>query len=544
MSYVYCDIETDGLNPSTIWVAGVMHNEVKEAICNAKDFREYKESVGDAKWVFHNGIGFDVPAISRIWNVDFRRDSIVDTLVLSRLANPVRSGRHSLRNWGNILGFPKGDHSDWSKLTPEMIDYCFRDLDVTEAVHKRLIKELKGFGEESIKLEHDVEWILAQQQRNGWLLDEAKAYLLLADYKERMSEIEAELQSTFPPIVEERYSDKTGKRLKDRVTVFNLASRPQVAARLSTKGATWKDFTETGKPVVDEKTLKQNAHVPEAAKILEFLTLQKRKGQVASWVKNLNEDTGRVHGRVIGTGAITGRMAHENPNVAQVPSTPECRECWAVPEGRLLVGADASSLELRMLAHYMKDQEFTNVVLEGDIHTRNQMAAGLSTRPQAKTFIYAFLYGAGDGKIGSIVGGTERNGAELKQRFLRNTPALEALRTRVGRAARRGYLQGLDGRRIYVRSAHAALNTLLQGAGAVVMKKALVLLDRDATNMGLDYKFVGNIHDEIQAEVAPKDAEAFGQLAVASIKEAGRCYDLRCALDGEYKIGETWADTH
>jgi DNA polymerase I-like protein with 3'-5' exonuclease and polymerase domains len=197
-----------------------------------------------------------------------------------------------------------------------------------------------------------------------------------------------------------------------------------------------------------------------------------------------------------------------------------------------------------MLAHYMDDKEFTNVLLTEDIHTRNQMAAGLETRPQAKTFIYAFLYGAGDAKIGNIVGGSARDGANLKQRFLRNTPALESLRERVTRASQRGYLTGLDGRRLRVRSEHAALNTLLQAAGAIVMKRALVILDDYAKQWKLNYKFIGNIHDEVQSEVAEEQADKFGWLAVECLKAAGIQFNLRCPLDGEYKVGTTWAETH
>jgi DNA polymerase I-like protein with 3'-5' exonuclease and polymerase domains len=192
----------------------------------------------------------------------------------------------------------------------------------------------------------------------------------------------------------------------------------------------------------------------------------------------------------------------------------------------------------------MDDEEFTNVLLREDIHTRNQIAAGLATRPQAKTFIYAFLYGAGDSKIGSIVGGTARDGGELRGRFLRNTPALETLRERVGQASRKGHLVGLDGRKLWVRSEHSALNTLLQAAGAIIMKRALVLLDDYATQHNIDYKFIGNVHDEIQTEVVTKQAGKFGWLAVECIKAAGISFDLRCPLDGEYKVGSTWAETH
>ena len=548
MNIVFCDIETDGLDATTIWCAVCRHNLENEVICNEKDFKEYVSRKAPVLFVLHNGIGFDVPVVERLWNFTFDRRMVTDTLILSRLAEPSRSGGHSLRNWGNILGFPKGDHNDWSQLTPEMIDYCIRDVELTEAVYNRLRTELDGFSQDSIDLEHEVQWIIQEQERNGWLLDQRLCHVLCAKFKERMNDIESDLQALFPPIIEERYSEKTGKRLKDKVTVFNVGSRQQVAERLSAKGAVWTELTATGKPVVDEKTLKENNHVPEAAQVLEYLLLQKRYAQVNSWLEHVQDD-GRVHGRVTTNGAVTGRMTHQSPNMAQVPSVnseygEECRNCWIVPEGRRLVGVDASGLELRMLAHYMGDEEFTDVLLRDDIHTRNQTAAGLATRPQAKTFIYAFLYGAGDAKIGSIVGGTARDGNELRTRFLRNTPALETLRERVGQASRKGYLRGLDGRKLWVRSEHSALNTLLQAAGAIIMKRALVLLDDYATQHKIDYRFVGNVHDEIQSEVASEQAEKFGWLAVECIKASGISFELRCPLDGAYQVGNTWAETH
>ena len=288
--------------------------------------------------------------------------------------------------------------------------------------------------------------------------------------------------------------------------------------------------------------------IPEAELIGEYLMIQKRIAQVQSWLDAVKDD-GRVHGYVNANGAVTGRMTHSSPNMGQVPAgySPygkECRAVWVVPEGYKLVGMDASGLELRMLAHYMNDKDYTNEILTGDIHTANQLAAGLDTRSQAKTFIYAFLYGAGDAKIGSIVGGTARDGRRLKAKFLKNTPALGALRERVVVAAGRGFVFGLDRRKVSIRSEHAALNSLLQSAGAIIMKKALCILDEYATLHKIDYKIIGNIHDEIQTEVATKDAERFGRLATASIEAAGLHYELNCPLAGEYQIGDNWSETH
>jgi DNA polymerase I-like protein with 3'-5' exonuclease and polymerase domains len=192
----------------------------------------------------------------------------------------------------------------------------------------------------------------------------------------------------------------------------------------------------------------------------------------------------------------------------------------------------------------MNDADYTNEVIHGDIHTANMKAAGLTDRDQAKTFIYAFLYGAGDVKCGSIVGGSKKEGARLKEKFLSNTPALRQLREKVELSSQRGYLKGIDGRKLIIRSTHASLNTLLQSAGAVIMKKALTLLDQYAILHNIDYKFVGNIHDEFQAEVREDQVDNFGWLAVECIKSAGLKFNLRCPLDGEYKTGNNWAETH
>jgi DNA polymerase I-like protein with 3'-5' exonuclease and polymerase domains len=344
--------------------------------------------------------------------------------------------------------------------------------------------------------------------------------------------------------VEQRWSDKTGKPLKDKVTVFNPGSRQQVASRLESKGAVWKNFTETGKPKVDETTLAEQSHIAEAGLVLEYLTLSKRLGMLRSWIDAVADD-GRIHGRVNTCGAITNRMTHSKPNLAQIPSDKEYRECFTVPEGYKLVGVDASGLELRMLAHYMKDEKYTDLILNGDIHTYNQKAAGLATRDQAKTFIYAFLYGAGNEKIGQIAGGGERKGGQLKKAFLSSTPALAKLIDKVQEVAGKdGVLPGLDGRKIHVRSQHAALNTLLQSAGAIVMKYALVIASKKLDNMGLPYRLVAQVHDEFQIEVPEDYADRVGVVFRNAIKQAGVDLNMRCPLAGDTNSGLTWADTH
>jgi DNA polymerase-1 len=546
---VFLDIETTS-NHSQIHLCVTKDQKSGVVECHRKAETLLKTLEDKPLLVAHNGIFFDFPILNRLWNTKIVPSMCIDTLVMSRLMSPNRENGHSLAAWATSLGTEKIDFKNFdSGWSQEMQDYCIRDVEVLEKVYNELLKEKQqhGFSEESIELEHQVAIIIAKQERHGFRFDLPNAMVLLAGLKDKMVSIETSLQSIFPPIVTERTSEKTGKRLKDNVEVFNPGSRQQIARRLQEKGWKPKKFTEKGQVIVDESTL-AGVDIPEAKAIAEYLLIQKRVAMVESWIESVSDDN-RVHGKVITNGAVTGRMTHHSPNMAQVPSVgseygAECRSLFTVDRGYKLVGVDAASLELRMLAHYMKDEQYAKEIVEGDIHTKNQTAAGLETRAQAKTFIYALLYGAGPAKIGKIVGGSAAHGQKLIDTFLRNTPSLKRLRDKVEKLSVQGSLPGLDGRRLQVRSAHAALNTLLQSAGAIVMKKALVLLDEQLRRNKLDAKFVANVHDEFQIEAKEEHAQRVGELAVDSIRKAGVALGLRCPLDGEYKIGDNWCQTH
>lgn len=520
----------------------------------------------------HNIISFDAPILNRIWKTKIRLRNVFDTLIVSRLLDPSREQGHSLEAWGLTLGFRKIDYAavwQWmqdrrQEYAGECFDnpidsllehYCVRDVEVCAKLYLKLCNDIseKQFSQESVDLEHKVAAIIAEQERNGFKLDMPYAISLLTEIKGKLAGIYEQMQQRWPPYEVPRVSVKTGKQLKPETVTFNPGSRKQIGEKLIELGWKPKQFTETGQAMIDEGILSK-IDLPEAKLIAEYLMLQKRIAQIESWIEAVKDD-GRVHGKVITNGAVTGRMTHSSPNMAQIPNAGsvyghECRECWSVEEGNVLVGCDASGLELRMLAHYMKDDGYVRTVTEGsskegtDVHTVNQRSAGLPTRDAAKTFIYAFLYGAGDSKIGSIIGGTSKDGERLKQKFLSQTPALARLLERVKRTASSGSVPGLDGRRIWVRSEHAALNSLLQGAGAIVMKKALcIFYDKIKANKW-PVKLVANVHDEFQFECPPEIAEEAGKAARMSIIEAGEYFKLRCSLDGEYKIGKSWKETH
>ena len=585
------DIETDGLDATKIFCISTMDvdKETQENfdVNSISDGITYLQKAD--KLIGHNVIGFDIPVIKKLHDVDLLDKKIIDTLVLSRLFNPVR-GAHSLEAWGYKLGFPKIEFNEYDEYSEEMMQYCANDVKLNFKVYEALKRESKGFTSESVNLERDTYKIITDQREHGFMFDVYLANKLLSEFENEIKLTEKEVHKTFKPRIDRRVIypqhtkdgvlrkmglDTKGKQVRltdDEYDIFNksqsntvvresekpfkLGSRQQIGDYLQQFGWKPKEFTPTGQPKVDEKILNKVKEIPEAALIAKYLMLQKRIAQVSSWTDfmkhepNSNGLWARVHGSVITNGTITGRMSHRDPNMAQVPSLAspygkECRSCWTVPRGHKLVGIDASGLELRMLAHYLNDKEFTNDIINGDIHTANQNRAGLKSRNQAKTFIYAFLYGAGDAKIGAIVGGSKGEGRRIKQSFLSNFGTLKTFRNRITREAEQnGFIKGLDGRKIFIRSSHAALNSLLQGAGAIVMKRALIILDELIQENNLTATCVANVHDEWQVEVIEEQAEQLGQLGVDAIRAAGVYYNLNCPLDGEYKVGGNWSETH
>jgi DNA polymerase-1 len=547
MVMITVDLETN-LSHDTIWCAGVQRTESPNGSLTF-DSAELKQMLSTADGVVgHNIIFFDKPVLKNCWQVDVDVP-VWDTLVMARLLDPTPVGGHSLKEWGKRIGIAKMDFDvdDFdSGYTDEMGEYCIRDVEVTTKLYHYLTAKLKklGFSDLSIKLEHEVSEITAQQVRNGFKLDMDVATKWQSEMAIRIDQITAELQERFPPIITIRVSDKTGKRLKDHVEEFNVGSRQQIAKRLSKLGVKWKKLTPTGSPVVDESTL-AGVDIPEAKLCAEYLGLVKLKGMVDSWLKYVDKDTHRIHGYVNSCGAVTGRMTHNKPNLAQIPSLKIARQCFTVEEGNVLVGCDASGLELRCLAHYMNDDEYTRQILEGDIHSYNQHAAGLPERSMAKTMIYGLIYGAGDAKLGQIVGGGAKEGKKIRDTFLTKLPALRKLIDKAkGIAERTKRINGIDGRFIKVDEDYKVLNRLLQSCGAIVMKVAVRNCCHALDRLGVEYKLVAQVHDELQIECAEHDAELVGGTARQAIIDAGVELNMRCPMDAEYRIGSNWSETH
>jgi len=607
------DIETNGLLDTldTIhcialqWVRedGTPIGDIKTYNCEGEGANSLhmglKELASTSYVIGHNIAAFDIPALKKVYS-GFKVKDFRDTLLMSTLAFPDMAecdfkarkgkgkkpalpgnlvGRHSLEAWGYRLGCWKGDYAakckaegidPWAEWNQDMDDYCRQDVQVTQKLYQLLVS--KHLSPQSIALEHAVAPILARQHKHGFLFDRTKAETLERQLISRRARLMGELAASVEPWQEvkrtftpKRDDKRRGYQKGVEVTtyrdvVFNPASRDHIANRLTTLYG-WRptEFTDNGKPKVDEEVLSELDY-PIIPQLLEVFTINKRLGLLSegkeAWLKAVAED-GRIHGSVHQNATVTGRMSHSKPNMAQVPRVgnpygAECRELFCVPKGKTLVGVDASGLELRCLAHYMARYdggEYARVILDGDIHSVNQEAAGLPTRDNAKTFIYAFLYGAGDAKLGSIIGKGQEAGRRLRQQFLAKLPALDKLVSTVKMTAKkRGWLRGLDGRKLHIRSQHAALNTLLQSAGALVMKQALVMTDQRLQEEfgipGIDYEFVANIHDEFQIEVSGVNAAFVGEIGTQSIRQAGEHFNFRCPLSGEFKVGENWSHTH
>ena len=534
----------------------------------------------------HNVIAYDFPAIALLYPEFTTSAKITDTLVLSRLvkanimqedadgafrsatgAFPKRLwGSHSLAAWGLRVGNLKGDYTGgWENFSQEMLDYCIQDTNVTLTIYKKFMAA--GFSQESIDLEHSLAEICFRIGNNGWTFDNKGAASLYSTLAQRRASLTEELNELFPPWdLEEEFIPKVNNKtrgyvkgevfIKKRTVAFNPSSRQHIQKCLVEKYA-WKPkvWTANGQAQIDDEVLSALDY-PEAKRLAELFLINKRIGMLAegsgAWLKKVDGHDGRIRHTIISGSTISGRASHRGPNLAQVPSVgspygKECRSLFGVPDGWYLCGSDLSGLELRCLAHYLDDGgEYARQILEGDIHTYNQKAAGLATRNQAKTFIYATMYGAGAALIGQIAGGSSGEGAKLKKAFETGIPAFGVLRSNIERAAKRGFLKGLDGRHLYLRSAHNGLSQLLQGSGAVLCKKWVELVDHEITKQHQgDAYIVGWIHDEIQIACRTEEVgHNVGNIAGRMAEQSGVSFNTKIPIAAEYKLGRTWSDTH
>lgn len=604
--YWILDSEADSLTPTRFWCAVVKNLGSQEIIefdpegmidGRFKNFIESNLRDG-CVFVCHNGISYDSYHLNRLLNINIPIDSQVDSLVLSFLYHPYLPGGHSLAAYGERFKSPKLGHEDWSHFSPEMMDRCRQDVLINEMTYKGLCDRMLkiGFSEKSCEIEHRIRYVIDKQERRGFYFDKDGARALTDSLCTRIDRLGTDIHRLFPPTLEEVRSYKYRVRSDgtpfasferhraDYAAVrfnedhseysvydyqpFDIASPKQRVEKLLSLGWEPTEFTPRtdkgggGNPKINEDALKRFAdesNIPEILAIADWVVSSARKSMIEGWIKCCKEDN-RIHGTLFTCGAASRRMRHVNPNTTTIPSEAngawlgaECRGLWTATPGRVLVGYDASSLEMRGFGHYIGGGKAAEVYIHGKPHQINSEALTRALGFEvvyggggAKTLFYAFLYGAGDPKLGRILGKGRDVGAQIRSVLLNSTPGLKRATQEIREEfdADGGLLRCIDGGYVRCPSPHSALNFKIQSAGGITMKLASILLDKEIEKNGWDTWKVLDAHDEAQQDTVSNQAEEVGKAGVQAIKDAGEELGWVVPLDGEYKIGQNWHETH
>ncbi len=607
--YWAIDIEGNDLFPkvSRIWCAVAFNIVSREVVrlVGHDEIKQWFDDHADCVFIGHNILGYDMPALNKVLGTRIKLTQCIDTMLMSMFYNPSMDGGHSLEAWGIRLRYPKQEWTDFSKYQPAMLDYCENDTKLCARIYRmvasRMLKE--RFTERGLELEHKSWYLTKQQQLYGFPFNFQECLGLYARINEKLEELKNEVYTFWPPSLEivkhfKQARKKDGSYTKGFLehqtqyvrlqedneggyyaydyVEFNLASPVERRDKLLALGWEPKEFTKPSKthPNGQAKVTDKGDLVPSLVEFVErsgkkeveliarWIDYNARATMLNTWMENYNHDTKRIHGSL--WLANTLRYRHSNPNTANIPAvrlshegqplrgemgayTYEARDLWTCSDAsrRSLVGVDAKGIQLRVLAHHLNNPEFMEAVVNGDPHTYNQKIGGIRDRPTAKTFIYAFLLGAGDAKVGQIVGGTTRDGRELKRRFIGNFPGLERLLGDLERQVERtGRIVLCDGTPILVREKHTRLGYLLQGDENRIMKQAAVYIKQFCVKEGLDAIKVGDIHDEHQYDVANEHVQRFTEILPLAFRAAGRMFDYRLPIDCDSKVGLTWAETH
>lgn len=602
--YWACDIEADDLSATTIWCLCAVNIVTGEEISRDTPQR-IKSWIDDrlaegCKFIFHNGIGFDAPTLNRLLKTKLGMSSILDTMLMSMLYSPSLEGGHSLGAWGNRLRFPKGDFHDFSHLSDEMLEYCLQDARLCRRVYIELVRRMlrSKFSEQGIELEHKAWQLIKKQKDNGFHFNIKEAHVLYSRLRQLEQEIKEKIHEYWPPKLEivgryvkhskadgtpsaqyirhvEQYPET--RKTEDggyevfNYVAFNIGSPDQRTDKLVELGwvAKQDERTPTGKPKATVKghlvpsleKFVQDSGREEPRLIASWLEINARANMINTWIEAYNDRTHCIHGSL--WLANTLRYRHSNPNTANIPAvrvdkegnpgrgqdgvfTYEARDLWtARASDRRLVGVDAKGIQLRVLAHYLNNPDFTKAVLDGDPHSYNQQIGGFSSRAIAKTFIYAFLLGAGDAKVGQIIGGSTRDGKEVKQRFIGNFPGLGNLLDTLERQIERtGRIILCDGTPVLVTANHTRLGYLLQGDESRIMKKAAIYVDASIRQQKLDVLKVCDVHDEHQYDVYKDSVNPFCDLLPEAFAQAGVIFKYRVPIECSVQVGLTWSQTH
>lgn len=608
MRLVY-DIETDGLQASKIHCI-VAYNLDTDYIYKYADAEGYHGNIQDGVnllagaelLVGHNIIGFDNRVVDDLYNTSLNEKRVYDTWVMSQTLRYKRSHRHGLAGWGEHLGNKKIDFDEWEKFTPEMMKYCVQDVKVNVDIYKRLLDEYTKIYsknpkiKEGLQIEHDTAKFNAAVRTKGWNFDIVKAIESQKQMQDRMKMIEDKVHPLLGTrIVFIDKEPKTPKYKKDgtynantcriltehlgytvkptdthvmapgtefrrsREEQITLGSMELVKEWLLNNG--WKpdeyqkkkigfEWVTTGPKLTTTSLQKQG---PIGTMIDEYYTIRNREAVIRGWIESLRDN--RLHGNMWTIGTPTFRCRHEV--IVNLPAVTASwgkalRELLIADDGHVIVGADSSGNQLRGLCHYVSNPSFTREVIYGDQHQRNAESLGCS-RPLAKNYLYAYLFGAGDAKLGQVLTGKANAsvGKASRVKFAKGIKGLEELRNKLSKTWKNtsysqgdGWFPALDGRPVFCPSEHQALNYLLQSAEGITCKAALSYSMKKIKEEGLRAEPRLFYHDEIAYQSHPDDAERVGEILQQSFKEAPKLFDVECMDGGDYVIGKDYSDVH
>ena len=607
------DIETNGFMPdvSKIWCMVAVDSDTG-TVYSFSDYdselpslKEGLEFIGTADIIFgHNIIGYDLVVLKHLtgWMPNDNQQ-VTDTWILSQINQYKRDHKHGLEGWGSKLGFPKLPFDQFDSYSKEMLTYCIRDVELNVKVYKELVEEsIKILRKhpnfkKGIEVEMEFSKIEADIRNKGWMFDMASAQTLLTNINNKLDAIEQVLEPkigmrcikidkpdeykepawrkdgcyTVSTVKHFGYTQESGREDRPIAGPYCRVSFEQgkigsievVKDWLYSIGWVpdeWNVERINGKfvnksPKITESSLENLGN--DAMLVSEYYTVRSRKGILEGWIEEVKRSPdNRLHGRMWTIGTPTFRCRHEV--VANLPSVDsvygkEMRSLLICEEGTTIVGADSAGNQMRGLCHYIGNDEFTNEVINGDVHQRNADALGVS-RKLAKPFLYAFLFGGGAGKLGLILSGKRdaKLGQEAMDKFEKSIPGLSELKDKLMTQYQntsnafgkdKAFVRGLDGRLVFVSSPHQVLNYILQTAEGITCKAAAVYLKRKLRDRKIPHYFALHYHDEVAVVCKDEHVEEVRELSVEAFVEAPKWFGITC-MGGDAKVGTNYADVH
>ncbi len=609
------DIETDGLDATKIWclvIKDIDTGRIMKYADTTDIERKYNGNIEmglsllqHAKLLIaHNGIGFDALVIKKLYDIDlYDGDRFFDTWIASQVLNYRRPHKHGLAGWGEHLKYRKGDYDDWSRFSEKMMEYCVRDVNLNAAIYNQLMIELNVMAKRNPKIRRGLRNEMATAKFDaycryyGWSFDKDKALNLLDKIKSRMNEIEKIIEPKLPAVTRlidkqpktPKYTKKgyytaaTARMLSEYIGVevkpedtfrwpinepfqrkvtkpANLGNLEQVKEYLYSIGwepDDWK-MERLGREFIKKTPKLTKTSLDklgwDGSAIHHWTTLRSRRGVVEGWIENLKNN--RLHGNLWVVGTPTFRCRHEV--IANLPAVTaelgkELRELLTAEPGRKIVGADSSGNQFRSLAHYAKDDNLTNQIMSGDIHQYNADIIDTDRRT-AKTWIYAFLFGAGATKLGKVLTGVGniKRGKQSIEAYGNAIPGLKDLKDKLvsmwnvtdcHSSSLEGYIPGLDGRKVYTPQDYQTLNYLLQSCEAITTKAAVAYQMRKIKEENLDAEPRLYYHDEVAWSAADKDANRVLEILIESFAEGPKEMGVDI-MAGEGTIGNNYAEVH